>query len=293
MTPDEVGGPNPDLAIGCEVDGVVRQASRTSELVFSPTDLVAYVSEFITLEPGDLLLTGTPAGVGHGIHPPTYLHPGEMLGTRTSSTSASSATAAWPSTPEAEHPEFGQISAKSWPSSRRVKSRRGGPDTRPVQHSTTHPEPKAEDLGARVRAAAASWPACNRVTSPRPRAWAAANCRPSSEARRSFSADELRALAGALGVDPDVLVGVGFEGDLVRAGTVDDQIDKVIGHDPDGWHDLPESVEDLPPALPGHLPNPERRRDYSTRNRIEQSWREVRAEMGDTLTSCAARLGGR
>ena len=81
VTPDEVGGPNPDLAIGCEVDGVVRQASRTSELVFSPTDLVAYVSEFITLEPGDLLLTGTPAGVGHGMHPPTYLHPGEMLRT--------------------------------------------------------------------------------------------------------------------------------------------------------------------------------------------------------------------
>ena len=81
VTPDEVGGPNPDLAIGCDVDGVVRQASRTSELVFSPTDLVAYVSEFITLEPGDLLLTGTPAGVGHGMHPPTYLHPGEVLDT--------------------------------------------------------------------------------------------------------------------------------------------------------------------------------------------------------------------
>ena len=84
-----------------------------------------------------------------------------------------------------------------------------------------------------------------------------------------------------------MLVGVGFEGDLVRAGTVDDQIDQVIGHDPDGWHDLPESVDDLPPALPVNLPNPERRRDYATRNRIEQSWREVRAEMGDTLTSCA------
>jgi len=82
VTPDEVGGPNPDLAIGCDVDGVVRQASRTSELVFSPTDLIAYVSEFITLEPGDLLLTGTPAGVGHGMHPPTYLHAGEVLHTQ-------------------------------------------------------------------------------------------------------------------------------------------------------------------------------------------------------------------
>jgi 2-keto-4-pentenoate hydratase/2-oxohepta-3-ene-1,7-dioic acid hydratase in catechol pathway len=59
----------------------VRQASRTSELVFSPVDLVAYVSEFVTLEPGDLLLTGTPAGVGLGMQPPTYLAPGQLLTT--------------------------------------------------------------------------------------------------------------------------------------------------------------------------------------------------------------------
>jgi hypothetical protein len=104
---------------------------------------------------------------------------------------------------------------------------------------------------------------------------------------KRLTADELRALAGALGVDPDVLAGVGFEGDLVRAGTVDDQIDQVIGHDPDGWHDLPGSVADLPPALPVNLPDPERRKDFTTRNRIERSWREVRAEMGDALTSCA------
>lgn len=81
VSPDELGGISPDLAIGCEVDGVVRQASRTSELVFSPTDLVVYASEFVTLEPGDLLLTGTPAGVGHGQHPPTYLAPGQVLRT--------------------------------------------------------------------------------------------------------------------------------------------------------------------------------------------------------------------
>src|SRR5207302_11120009 len=60
VTPDEVGGTDPDLEIGCDVDGVVRQASRTSELVFSAADLVAYASEFVTLEPGDLFLTGTP-----------------------------------------------------------------------------------------------------------------------------------------------------------------------------------------------------------------------------------------
>jgi acylpyruvate hydrolase len=79
VTPDELGGAAPDLAIGCEVDGVVRQASRTSELVFSPADLVAYASRFVTLEPGDLLLTGTPAGVGHGMVPPRYLRPDEVV----------------------------------------------------------------------------------------------------------------------------------------------------------------------------------------------------------------------
>jgi len=81
VTPDELGGTAPDLAIGCDVDGITRQASRTSELVFSAADLVAYASQFVTLEPGDLLLTGTPGGVGHGMTPPTYLHPGEVLRT--------------------------------------------------------------------------------------------------------------------------------------------------------------------------------------------------------------------
>jgi acylpyruvate hydrolase len=81
VTPDEVGGVDPDLAIRCEVDGVVRQDARTADLVFSPGALVAYASEFVTLEPGDLLLTGTPAGVGHGMRPPVYLRPGQVVRT--------------------------------------------------------------------------------------------------------------------------------------------------------------------------------------------------------------------
>jgi transcriptional regulator with XRE-family HTH domain len=104
---------------------------------------------------------------------------------------------------------------------------------------------------------------------------------------RRLSPDQLHALAGALSVDTDVLVGVGFEGELVRAGSVDDRIDHVIGHDPEAWDDFPQSVDDLPPALPVNLPNTERRRDFNTRNRVERSWREVRNEMGDALTSCA------
>jgi transcriptional regulator with XRE-family HTH domain len=150
----------------------------------------------------------------------------------------------------------------------------------------THQEPKAEDLGARVRAVRELAGLHQRDV-----AKAAGMGRRDLQAvergAKRLTTNELRALAGALGVDPDVLVGVGFEGDLVRAGSVDEQIDRVIGHDPSGWDDLPSSVEDLPPSLPMNLPNPERRKDYATRNRIEQSWREVRAEMGDTLTSCA------
>ena len=53
-----------DLAIQTRVNGAVRQSSRTSAMVFSPAFLVAYVSRMMTLEPGDLILTGTPAGVG-------------------------------------------------------------------------------------------------------------------------------------------------------------------------------------------------------------------------------------
>jgi acylpyruvate hydrolase len=81
VTPDEVGGPTPDLAIRCEVDGDVRQNARTADLVFSTVDLVAYASEFVTLEPGDLLLTGTPAGVGHGMDPPVYLQADQVVTT--------------------------------------------------------------------------------------------------------------------------------------------------------------------------------------------------------------------
>jgi acylpyruvate hydrolase len=81
VTPDEVGGTAPDLAIGCTVDGVAMQASHTGELVFSPADLVAYASQVVTLRPGDVILTGTPAGVGHARTPPQYLQPGQVLRT--------------------------------------------------------------------------------------------------------------------------------------------------------------------------------------------------------------------
>jgi len=70
-----------DLEVTCTVDGELMQSARTSDLLFSPTDLVAYISRVITLEPGDLILTGTSAGVGHGRKPPVYLQPGQVVRT--------------------------------------------------------------------------------------------------------------------------------------------------------------------------------------------------------------------
>jgi acylpyruvate hydrolase len=81
VTPDEVGGAAPDLELTCEVDGVLRQRSRTSQLVFGPAHVVAYLSDVITLHPGDLILTGTPGGVGHAMDPPVYLRAGQRVRT--------------------------------------------------------------------------------------------------------------------------------------------------------------------------------------------------------------------
>ena len=78
VTGDEVGDAA-DLEIRCEVDGAVMQQSRTSDLLFTPADIAAYASQVITLQPGDLLLTGTPGGVGNARKPPVYLQPGQIL----------------------------------------------------------------------------------------------------------------------------------------------------------------------------------------------------------------------
>ncbi len=80
-TPDELGGPRPDLEVRCEVDGVQRQRSRTAQLVFDPPAIVAYASQLVTLRPGDLVLTGTPGGVGLAMDPPIYLRPGQIVHT--------------------------------------------------------------------------------------------------------------------------------------------------------------------------------------------------------------------
>jgi acylpyruvate hydrolase len=68
--------------ISCAVDGDVVQKADTADLVFGPADLVAYVSQIITLVPGDLIATGTPGGVGHARKPPRYLVEGNELVTQ-------------------------------------------------------------------------------------------------------------------------------------------------------------------------------------------------------------------
>lgn len=61
------------------VDGQLRQDAPIADLVFSPAALIAYVSRFIQLNPGDVISTGTPAGVGHGMDPRTYLRDGQEI----------------------------------------------------------------------------------------------------------------------------------------------------------------------------------------------------------------------
>jgi 2-keto-4-pentenoate hydratase/2-oxohepta-3-ene-1,7-dioic acid hydratase in catechol pathway len=72
--------PRPDcLAICCKVNGEIRQNANTKDLVFSIPALIATISAGITLEPGDIIATGTPAGVGAGFNPPRFLKPGDEL----------------------------------------------------------------------------------------------------------------------------------------------------------------------------------------------------------------------
>ncbi len=76
VSPDLFADPA-DLALTCSVNGELRQDARTSDLVFSIADLIAYLSAIMTLAPGDIIFTGTPAGVGgaNGV----FLRPGDVI----------------------------------------------------------------------------------------------------------------------------------------------------------------------------------------------------------------------
>jgi 2-keto-4-pentenoate hydratase/2-oxohepta-3-ene-1,7-dioic acid hydratase in catechol pathway len=78
VTPDEVGDVD-SLRLRLLVNGSVKQDGTTADMVFGPHYLVWYLSQFVRLEPGDLIDTGTPAGVGMGATPPVFLADGDIM----------------------------------------------------------------------------------------------------------------------------------------------------------------------------------------------------------------------
>jgi len=77
VSADEIPDPQA-LAVRCRVDGSLRQNGSTADMIFDVATLIAYISDAFTLEPGDLILTGTPAGVAVGQSPPPWLQPGQL-----------------------------------------------------------------------------------------------------------------------------------------------------------------------------------------------------------------------
>jgi 2,4-didehydro-3-deoxy-L-rhamnonate hydrolase len=78
VTADEVGDPQ-SLEVWTTVNGQPRQRGKTANMIFTVRHLVAYVSRFMSLRAGDIISTGTPAGVAHGMKPPRYLEPGDVV----------------------------------------------------------------------------------------------------------------------------------------------------------------------------------------------------------------------
>jgi len=68
-----------NVAVWSKVNGADRQQGNTADMVFGVAHIVSYISQFMTLNAGDIIFTGTPAGVGDGMTPPTYLKPGDVV----------------------------------------------------------------------------------------------------------------------------------------------------------------------------------------------------------------------
>ncbi len=77
-TPDEIGDPN-NLTLWLKLNGEEMQNSSTSDFIFNIQHVVSYISQFMTLLPGDIISTGTPFGVGLGLTPPRYLQDGDIV----------------------------------------------------------------------------------------------------------------------------------------------------------------------------------------------------------------------
>jgi 2-keto-4-pentenoate hydratase/2-oxohepta-3-ene-1,7-dioic acid hydratase in catechol pathway len=80
ITPDEILNPD-DLGVSCVLNGETMQESRTSDMIFPVSELIAFLSEDTTLLPNTVILTGTPSGVGFTRRPPVYLKAGDRLET--------------------------------------------------------------------------------------------------------------------------------------------------------------------------------------------------------------------
>jgi 2-keto-4-pentenoate hydratase/2-oxohepta-3-ene-1,7-dioic acid hydratase in catechol pathway len=78
VTKDEVANPN-NLKLWLSVNGEKLQDGNTSDFIFNIAEVISYLSQFMTLEPGDIISTGTPEGVGLGFSPPRYLKDGDVM----------------------------------------------------------------------------------------------------------------------------------------------------------------------------------------------------------------------
>ena len=78
VTADEVPDPQ-NLRVSLDLNGETVQASNTSDMVFSVRQIISYMSQFMELQPGDIIATGTPSGVGMGMSPQRFLRPGDMM----------------------------------------------------------------------------------------------------------------------------------------------------------------------------------------------------------------------
>ena len=78
VTPDELGDPQ-KLPIKCWVNDELRQDGSTADMIFGVAELIGYITRTTTLEPGDVLVTGTPSGVGMDMSPPGYLAEGDEV----------------------------------------------------------------------------------------------------------------------------------------------------------------------------------------------------------------------
>lgn len=78
VTPDEIDDPQA-LALSLDVNGARMQTGNTSAMVFTVAEIISYLSQIMTLQPGDVIATGTPPGVGMGLTPQRFLEPGDVM----------------------------------------------------------------------------------------------------------------------------------------------------------------------------------------------------------------------